>query len=405
MTNSENLLVATAPKQWAAIPECMTFSFAADAEECPRRAALRRSDYGELWSGFGYPPAFSPAAARGTIVHASLARIAKELANAGCESVSDPQGFAVLKRLGGYSAVLRDEIRNWVLQAEENPRLRRDIEIIRQYLVRLLPDMRVTLQSILRGTELRAEVIQTSNSQSGGELHQGSYFEVSLRDTDLGWKGFADFVEITETGAVAITDFKTGEPKDQDKDQLQIYALLWARDRVKNPKGRLATELLLQYPGATKSVAAPDEAHLLEIEQRLKERTTKIHKDLSVVPPPARINEACTYCDVRQLCEDYWKDTSGTNEAVESHTLDCEVSVMNNVAFTTWRASVVHASIPLTAAEITIHFTDSSRAASLQSGDRIRLMRIRLEDKDSASPIVTVRHSTEVFVVPQQSKD
>ena len=80
MSNGLSLLSVALPKVWASSPEWMSFSFAQDAGECPRRAALRRSEYPEIWQGHGYPPSYSFAAAKGTIVHEALAKISRELA-------------------------------------------------------------------------------------------------------------------------------------------------------------------------------------------------------------------------------------------------------------------------------------------------------------------------------------
>ncbi len=138
MTETPTLLLAAPPKEWAACPDWMTFSFARDAEECARRASLRRSEYKNVWEGHGYPPGFSAAAASGVIIHASLGRIARELADDGCGSIQDPRAFEVLKRIGGYSAVLSAEIQRWMVHCDRNPRLRRERLSIHQRLERLV---------------------------------------------------------------------------------------------------------------------------------------------------------------------------------------------------------------------------------------------------------------------------
>src|ERR1017187_1597862 len=74
MAERHSLLIAKPPKQWAHFPEWMSFSIARDAEQCPRRASLRRSQYEDVWPRIGYPPRFSAAAVRGTIIHESFER-------------------------------------------------------------------------------------------------------------------------------------------------------------------------------------------------------------------------------------------------------------------------------------------------------------------------------------------
>src|ERR1019366_1739607 len=192
-----------------------------------------------------YPPSFNAAAARGTIVHAGLNRIIRALVLSGCTDLSDPNAFAILKQLGGYSAILSDEFLHWMSRCDSNPRLEREEDVIQHRLESLLPEMRIATQKLLRGTCLVHHAMHKKGHGpvAAGGLQEGVYFEVDLRHPTLRWKGFADLIEITAAGDVAITDFKTGDWKQVDEYQLQIYALLWARDTVRNPTGKLATKL------------------------------------------------------------------------------------------------------------------------------------------------------------------
>ena len=68
---------------------------------------LFRSKYPDLWDGSGYPEVPSAAALFGDVVHDSLEAIVRALAKGGCTSAIGPEAIAVLKELGGYTAVAK----------------------------------------------------------------------------------------------------------------------------------------------------------------------------------------------------------------------------------------------------------------------------------------------------------
>ena len=411
MTETPNLLIAAPPSEWASCPAWMTFSLARDTEQCPRRESLRRSEYKGIWQGHGYPPGFSAAGTRGMIVHASLRHIAKELAHEGCETINDPHAFEVLKRMGGYSAVLGAEIQHWISRCDGNPRLQREKLAIQQRLERLLPEMRLSLQNLLRYTHLEAddERAMGLHHVSLGELHHGCYFEVELRHPGLHWKGFADLVELTAAGDITIVDFKTGQPKQTDERQLLLYALLWARDYVRNPKKRLATKLILQYPGESKPVTAPDSAVLAGLEKELEGRSSTIRNALKMIPPVANIrSDTCPFCDVRHLCAAYWSATSEVlhENGVGAYAIDCEIALQNQIAYSTWKAKSLFATAPRFPKTLAVHFSDPTVLEGLQGGDHLRIMQTAIENAESEPPIITVRPTTEMFkVLPNEQNE
>jgi hypothetical protein len=94
-------------------------------------------------------------------------------------------------------------------------------------------------------------------------------------------------------------------------EQIKTYALLWARDMDANPRGRLATDLVLSYPQSNVTIAAPNETELLTIESDLLTRTTSAKAAMRAHEPGAHIApEHCSQCDVRHLCSDYWISSS-----------------------------------------------------------------------------------------------
>ncbi len=211
-------------------------------------------------------------------------------------------------------------------------------------------------------------------------------------------------MEITTAGDVAIVDFKTGTAKEAHEQQLLLYALLWARDEVRNPKGRLATRLILQYAGQTRNVDAPNSHSLAVLEKELEHRSTAIQNALKVIPPVANVSdETCCFCDVRHLCGAYWRSGSKALQANGARThIDCEVALQRKIGYSTWQATSLFANVTEFPKALTVHFSDSSASDGLQEGDRLRIVQTGIENADSNLPIITVRPTTEVFKVLQQ---
>jgi CRISPR/Cas system-associated exonuclease Cas4 (RecB family) len=101
----------------------------------------------------------------------------------------------------------------------------------------------------------------------------------------------------------AVTDYKTGAPEEAHTKQLLFYAVLWWLKYGEPPK-----QLELRYPTTAVKVPVPSSGELNEtaaaLASEVEDATLLIHGGC----PPARPNvEACRYCSVRQLCDEYWE--------------------------------------------------------------------------------------------------
>lgn len=133
----------------------MTVSTMAEIEACPRRWALSMAAYPELWGERGYPPRVHLKALAGSVVHAVLETVTRELARAGCPSVHDASAVTVLQNMGGLSKVVGQAIDRLVNRLAANPRSNR----VRDHFAR-------TLRSQVPLGRLR-------NSYSGGRSPKG----------------------------------------------------------------------------------------------------------------------------------------------------------------------------------------------------------------------------------------
>jgi hypothetical protein len=205
-----------------------------------------------------------------------------------------------------------------------------------------------------------------------------------------------------------IRDFKTGAPKEDYKVQLWTYALLWARDGDLNPSGQLADRLVLSYDEGDAEVPAPSAGELRFLEDQLRKRTAKALIDLQVDPPEARPGpKSCTYCAVRQLCDEYWRwyaQSGGNNELAKSQVLDGQVKVSAQHGPSSWDC-VVELGAGLKGGRPVLLRTGNLQF-DLRSGQRLRLLDVYVSAPDeesgegrSALFVMTMRANSEVFLL------
>lgn len=104
-----------------------------------------------------------------------------------------------------------------------------------------------------------------------------------------------------------ITDFKTGTRKPEHAEQVLFYALLvWLADRWVPPS------LILTYVREDVSVSVdvptPDEFEGMRSSVRA-ELASLGRETLARAPKAIPSSENCGFCQVRQLCDDYWSSS------------------------------------------------------------------------------------------------
>ena len=143
-------------------------------------------------------------------------------------------------------------------------------------------------------------------SLKGGALksllqNRGALSELHLSHPTIPFHGIIDLIWL-DNGKPVILDFKTGAVREHHRDQVLQYAVLWWRC-----SGVLPMRAEVRYPG--KLVAEPLTRTLLEkVEQELELRVKEGSRKLADPPAKASPGEHCRYCDVRQFCDDFWRD-------------------------------------------------------------------------------------------------
>jgi hypothetical protein len=397
--------VAKVPMSWPPPPENMTVTAYEEITTCPRRWALSKATYSDLWQGQGYPPKLQVHAVKGSAVHLAVETITKKLILAGCPSVQDPRATSVLKDLGGYTKIVTDCVQRVLKRFADNPRSTRVMESAERTLRGQTPDLRMRVQSILARLRLPPlpELPQSSGAASAKfrrPLAVGAYPEVELRAPRIRWKGKADLLVITDESC-DITDFKTGAPDEAHGFQVQIYALLWSLDDELNPTHRPADRLVLAYPTGDVEVRTLSEDQLRIFEKDLLEGRESADAALAMQPPEARPTlESCRYCAVRHLCDEYWSQDNRSNRSgPEAPFSDAQLRILRRHGPTSFDAVLESTADNITGKPALLRIQESWQ---LEPGRRFRVLDAGIAvDSDDVTQreIVTLAMFSEIYEV------
>jgi hypothetical protein len=395
---------------WPLRPDLWSYSSLKDVESCPRRWMLSHAEYPDLWVGRGYPPMVASAALFGDVVHATLEVIVKALVAAGCESTRTADAVRVLKDLGGITAIAEQALEQRLAQLEENPRLKGDrARRLRIEIRGRLPDVRARVQVFLSRTVLpfssrpRTSAwtgrVDSDSLLAGGRrpVGNGAHPELKVTAEELSLTGRIDLLTVgVET--VHITDYKTGSEDPGHIDQLLTYALLWDLDRDVNPERRRATHLTVAYPSHELTVPAPTGEELRIIQRSIRARIAAAGAEVAAVPPRALpSDENCRYCQVRQLCPEYWEQLVRSPDQVPpGQWFDYEGVVAEQNGARSWSMSSRRTGRP----ELLLRTLSPS--TDLRRGDRVRALGLRRdEDPESDVMVGAMTGNSELFALTE----
>lgn len=326
-------------------PSLWSYSSLKVVESCPRRYALSRADYPDLWDKHGYPHLPNSAAIKGDVVHGSLEIIVKALSKAGCLSTRAADAVAVLRELGGYTAVAHGVLDQQLALLDGNPRISEERrEQVKARLGDWVPQARQQIQTYLNRMELRPRLGGGAAGGSGSSgpsdkrcpAREGDHPERELVAEDLRLKGRVDLLSVDGDGA-AITDFKTGAEDPAHIEQLRLYALLWSGDREVNPDDLAVTALVAAYPTRDVEVVVPSATELTALRDDVAAKIDRADAAVLEQPPLAVIGEHCAMCNVRGLCDVFWRSGApNTADVADGAWFDLQGTVVRQHGVKSW---------------------------------------------------------------------
>jgi hypothetical protein len=353
-----------------------------------------------LWSGHGYPRLLQPGAVAGQVIHATIRRLASMLAQAGCTSALDPEAASVLRGVGGLTVVLHEELARVLDRERDNPRVQATIARVRDELTCEVPAMRQHVQAQLQRMVLTPRVAGANgDGTSGGALPDGSYYELRLRASGVDFVGVVDLLTITH-GQCTIWDFKTGAVSERHVEQLRVYALLWTED-PRNPTQKPPDRLVLSYEHHEQHVPSLSSDDVAALRGELSQRVRLATAALGTIPPPACPAPAhCAYCDVRQLCPEYWSALPTWEDGgAVSRWRDVEVDVGSARGPRSWDAILVRGVGVKRPSPIVLVHGNPVVENWLSAGVHVRLLGVHSSVVDGVT-LVTMTAATQAFVLP-----
>ena len=407
MVASSKLWSCVEPTSWPASPEEMTVSTLRAIEACPRRWALQSASYPHLWTRLGYPPRAAVRALIGTIVHAVAERISKALVQAGCGSLGDPRSVEVMRSLGGYTKLISEVVDQSISRCHENPRITKTVDRLETTLRGKTGEIRNQAHKLLlnlKPTFAPSPAGSRTGGAKRGPLGPGLYAEITIRARSIGWKGKPDLLGLGQLGC-EIVEFKTGERREEHAFQVTVYGALWAADEELNPSRSLPIRLTLAYTDGNDEIPVPTRDQIGALLEDLRNRRNAARAEVDTDPPVAKPSaENCSFCDVRHLCQPYWKSSIPDRaDAATRKSSDIQLRIEGRHGPTSWDA-VVELSHDLSSqTSVLVRFPTLEH--EFQRGDRIRLIDAWLSSEDdptldkAPTTIIAAGPQTEVFRV------
>ena len=299
----------TKPSEWATPPKKYSFASLKQITECPLGWQLQNSKYDGMDR---YPSRPNPAAVEGSIVHSLLEKLFRSLACHGMPFIGSDAFQKCVSEIDinlTISRLIRDHEERIAL----NPRghgfqLRSSIQQLRNKVVQIFRDQydkirQNTPTSIIRysyNAPKKQTICHVADNDISALLHKNKVLtELKLEHKTLPFVGIIDFVWLDDEN-IKISDFKSGSYRYDHREQVLMYTLL-----LKSHLGYLPKEAFIVYPDKSERVEIDDNI-VNKAFFDLSDKIINAKRELNTVPAKAILNDNCQYCQVRQLCDQYW---------------------------------------------------------------------------------------------------
>jgi len=387
-------------------PKRLSYSSIKELDSCPLKYYYSHNERpGSDSHSNRYPQIVNVKTICGVIIHASINKIVRLLISKGCISTKDKKVFQVLKEIGGIINIVSKEINDQLIELKNNPRY----FIQEEYYKKKITDQHeFIIQSIqyyfhkINFLSNLSEREKIANSKSTlGELRDGVFTEIFLDNNDYGLIGFVDLLSIYN-GNCVITDFKTGSFKDSHIDQMKFYSMLWYIDQLYNPRKEIAKNFVLMYLDNELVFEGPSEAENLQLLSKIINKIGIIKKDFESGNVLARYDEEfCGFCQVRQLCSEFWKVTCSKvlELNLESGILcDVEVEILEVISEESFYVELRNNLKDIQGSKVVLRNTFD--IWQLKEKDHIRILRANVYVQDQENLLrININHISELFWV------
>ena len=365
-----------------------------EIEECPKRFALRRANFPEIWSRAGFPNRISAAQVKGIVVHEVVSMIMNSVQNS--SELAEKSVMSFLKERGGYLELLRFILDKELLSTKSNPRAELMVEAIKREILADLSELRGQVQYFVKESinklptaspRVKNEEINEIRSTTFQILPINSEFKIV--DSEFPIEGYLDLL-LTNEEIDHIIDYKTSKTiHDQYWDQLRLYAWLWYRSAKNLRKGDCRIEVI--------SGANLSESRVIKIEDlpaiqmsvldRIKNAERSITGEIAAKPSV----DSCKFCAVKVMCNSYW--SMNENQSTEAKWSDMRIRTIGNLGGNAWSVSTLSDDIP---AMLIVGDRDDG---SIQIGQELRLLNAYKNEDEESGVVIRLSQNSEIFRV------
>jgi hypothetical protein len=181
--------------------------------------------------------------------------------------------------------------------------------------------------------------------------------------------GILDLIRATDEGVVVV-DFKTGAPRPEHQEQVELYALLWWRKTDEVP-----VRVAVQYLNGRQEWSVSRE-RLESLERTLEANISDASTSLRNPPAEARPSDDCASCLVRARCDEGWQFAQALRNRPRGYARDLEAVVVSDPTATGYLIKCADGT------EFPVVFEASIGTAlpKIRCGDRVRMVGVHQRD-------------------------
>lgn len=365
-----------------------------EIEECPKRFALRRASFPEIWSRAGFPNRISAAQVKGIVVHEVVSMIMNSVQNS--SELAEKSVMSFLKERGGYLELLKSILDKELLAANSNPRAELMVEAIKREILADLSELRGQVQYFVKESINKLPVASSRvGNEEINEIPSTTFqilpinSEYKIVDSEFPIEGYLDLL-LTNEVIDHIIDYKTSKTiHDEYWDQLSLYAWLWYRSAKNLRKGDCRIEVI--------SGANLSESRVIKIEDlpaiqmsvldRIKNAELSITGEIAAKPSI----DSCKFCAVKVMCNAYWK--MNENQSTEAKWSDMRIRTTGSLGGNAWSVSILSDDTP---AMLIVGDRDDG---SIEIGQELRLLNAYKNEDEETGVVIRLSQNSEIFRV------
>ncbi len=365
-----------------------------EIEECPKRFALRRASFPEIWSRAGFPNRISAAQVKGIVVHEVVSMIMNSVQNS--SELAEKSVMSFLKERGGYLELLKIILDKELLSANSNPRADLMVEAIKREILADLSELRGQVQYFVKES---INKLPTASSRVENEeiieIPSATFqilpinSEYKIVDSEFPIEGYLDLL-LTNEEIDHIIDYKTSKTiHDEYWDQLNLYAWLWYRSAKNLRKGDCRIEVISGANLSESRVVKIEDLPAIQMSvlDRIKNAELSITGEIAAKPSV----DSCKFCPVKVMCNAFWN--MNENQSTEAKWSDMRIRTIGNLGGNAWSVLILSDDTP---AMLIVGDRDDG---SIEIGQELRILNAYKNQDEENGVVIRLSQNSEIFRV------